>query len=467
MATSKIVVNSLDVGQGCSTFVEVYEGLATLKTTILIDLGSSKSTKAARESIGYMYGILSAMGTPTIDLLVVSHKDRDHRNLLMELFEKFTKGTLRINSIRYGGRRNWYSYKKRGSSTTVNLFDEIVAQCTVPFGGVCGFNIAATDYNSVDKEWYPFLWVNNDVAVSLVMVNAPIDTILETVGSSESSIVDNPSGERVNAMSVVCSVYFDGRAFIASGDAEFPTFSAINTALSGVSLNYVDFMSLPHHGSRKTTFGLPKTDAPISGTNRTLVNTFAGIINAKTLVASADTMFGHPSLEVIELFAAYADATIWYTDPVLGHNRHVLTANIDVPAVYTDGTSVPSSSWLFSTRSFVSTLNVYSTLYYTYLNANIDYVWSSVTGKPVMAPFNWNGLTWKQRSEIPYGASWVYTKVKGVGTTLTRKDNRLFAAATPKAAELRAAQVVTRRICTPATGTSTPTFSRSFGRRIA
>jgi beta-lactamase superfamily II metal-dependent hydrolase len=462
MATSKIVVNALDVGQGCCTFVEVYESFG-LKATILIDLGSSKSTFAARDSINYMYGILSGMSTPRIDLLVVSHKDRDHRNLLMELCEKFTPKALRIGMIRYGGLKSWYSYKKGGK--TLNLFTEIAKQCTV--SSLEGFPIGESSYDPKKGDWFPFLWVNGDVGISSVMANAPVDTTREKIGNPQSMIVDEPSGERVNAMSVACSVYFDGSAFILPGDAEFPTFVAAVSVLKGLTTNYIDLMSLPHHGSRKTTFGLSSTSGNISSTERKIVETFAEIFKAKTIVASADTSFGHPSLEVIELFAGYTDSTIWYTDPALGYNCHVLTANIDIPAVYSDGKPVPTKGWFTFTQSFISTLNIYSTLYKQFFSCgNILYTWSSSAKKPVMQPFDWSSLSLKQKGDLPYGASWVYTKAKGSNTVLTRMDNRLFASALPKAAELRAAPVVRRRICAPAAGASPPAFSRSFGRRV-
>lgn len=462
MSASMVDVNFLDVGQGSSCYVEIYEdkgGIDEITHTLLFDLGSmNHSGEAGGPSIDFIYDSLKTMpGGPVIDVLVVSHKDADHVNLLIPLVKKFAKGVLTIKEIYYSGKQKWYG----------NLFTAISNWCkNTP--ALDGLLISGCGYGGSPKTWTP-LWSNLGVGLYLIMANTPSYSS-EKRGKNESFIVDKPNGDRVNTMSAVCSVYFNGRSYIISGDATYATMVETNSALSGLSLNYIQALSLPHHGSRKTTFGLSRTDAIISKLKLQSIKTFAGIFNAITLIASADTKHSHPSLEVMELFYDYSDKTkIWYYDSDLratyGKNWHYVTAYIDLDITYPDSSPIPMSHPPY--ESFPSKMNIYSTLY-CYDKALFSYPPAAKLPKK------------KKNNKFPWGVSWYYRDDYSSlslhkfnnrdGSLLNLKKKRDSASPEAVTEETTGAptrpQSETRRIVAPASGASAPAFSHRFGRRV-
>lgn len=464
MSTSKVDINFLDVGQGSSCFVEIYDGssgMNELTNTMLFDLGSTNNkVSAGNPSIQYIYNMLKRMRDgPVIDLLVVSHKDADHVNLLESLVNKFSKNELTIKRIYYGGRWNWYG----------TLFNKLKNWCKKK-PSYYSFYIAASDYDPLEDKWTPTYSVN-DVYVYTVMTNTPSGgPERKKRGRDEDSIVDKPSGERVNTMSAVCSVYFNGRSYIISGDATYTTICEVNRVFQGHVFNYVQAMTLPHHGSRKTTFGLKATNANISSQQLKSVKTFAGIFNGKTLIASADTQHCHPSLEVMELFYEYTDkGKTWYFDPdlkaVYGNDWHYVTAYIDLDITYPDKSLIPMSNPPY--ESFPSAVNIYSTLY---CDDKALFSFPPADKLPKK----------KKPKKFPKGVSWYYRDDRSA-LTLDKFDNRdgmsveVKKELDGKAPEVKAdeptrlpasARGVTRMISAPAAGAGTPAFSRRFGRRV-
>ncbi len=463
MSASMVDINFLDVGQGSSCFVQIFEddgsGIDEMVGSLLFDLGSLNNKKTAGgATIDFVYDELMGMdGGPVIDLLVVSHKDADHVNLLIPLIKKFKKNELKIKQIYYSGKKKWYN----------GLFSSITAWCkNTP--AVNGLLIAGCGFDKTSGTWTA-LWNGYNVWMYLVMANTP-SYIGEKRGDDENSIVDNPNGERVNTMSAVCSIYFNGRSYIVAGDATFGTIGEVNNALKGQNLGYVQAMTLPHHGSRKTTFGLSKTDADISKSQLKVVKTFAGIFNGKTLIASADTKHSHPSLEVMELFYEYTDkTTIWYTDPdvkaAYGKNWHYVTAYIDLDITYPDGSAIPMSSPPY--ESFPSSMNIYSTLY-CYDKALFSFPPAGKLPKE------------KAKKAFPVGVSWYYRDDLSTlrlqkfdnrdALTLNAKEKRNVNAAeeeTEEATDIAVTSAAeTRRISAPAASIGVSLFSRRFGRRI-
>ncbi|MFZ2407685.1 MAG: hypothetical protein WAW41_21340, partial [Methylobacter sp.] len=86
MATGLVNITVLDVGQGMGTFVEIYDTSGALISTLLFDLGSlNNKVSAGGPSVQYLVDKLKSMADPTIELLVLSHKDGDHVNLIEDL----------------------------------------------------------------------------------------------------------------------------------------------------------------------------------------------------------------------------------------------------------------------------------------------------------------------------------------------------------------------------------------------
>lgn len=404
MATERVIVSALDVGQGQGTFVEVYDGSAQLTNTLLFDLGSSKSsTTAGGPSIEYIAVKIATMSVPKIDYLSLSHKDRDHVNLLTKLITainvKISPKKVSIGKVRYGGAKAWYSG---------DLIKELEAICS----DVGSLNIAHTSYSHKDKTWDP-IWVENDVYVYILIANIPTDSTITSW--SDLNVKNKPDSELANSVSIICSVWWNNNQFIINGDATFVTFQEFNKVFKDIPVFYAPKMvTLPHHGSRKSTFGLSVSTNTASAESTAVVNAFARKIGGNTVTASAEVFgnYHHPSYDVISVFNQYAEVAPWYSDPELDAGRHYLTA-------YLDRTFKDIAGKTLSDRyvSFETSINVYSTLYRSpahvghFLAPPID---------PVLA-----GSVWLTGVPVfPLGVQWTYTVDASGDITLTQGVNR-------------------------------------------
>jgi hypothetical protein len=204
---------------------------------------------------------------------------------------------------------------------------------------------------------------------------------------------------------------------IISGDATHHSFEYINGYFN-VQFDPNINTLLPHHASRKTTFGLDSTDQEISKKAKKVVETFAKNMNGRTVVASADTSHGHPSLETIELFLQYTDPKkIWWKDPKLG-DFHYVTANIDINIKPKGGTFAKKNYTTYQTGE-----NVYSTLYFNEL------------ADPAFSYPPYQPLDKKKRKKSTYipseGMNWIYTSNGTLAsTTLVGKDSERLDALT-------------------------------------
>lgn len=381
MATLGIRVCSLDVGQGMSTFVEIYDTNGQLIRTLLFDLGYTKAQNPATMDF-LVRQINLRKPQPYIDGIFVSHKDRDHINLLDELLTRLPG--VGIGMVRYGGRRSWYT-----QSSGYNVINVMAARCADPAKDVSGFPVGETDYDEELGFWGD-IWDMDDVTVYLLAVNTPYGK--EEVGAPEDDISKKPDGDQANSKSLICYLWYNGSGFTISGDATFPSIVYINKVLGKTKLPSTKMVLLPHHGSRKTTFGLSATNAAISDTARASVTTFARKMGGKTVIASANTKHSHPSLETTALFQQYSDTgTPWWEDPALENGKHYMTTYQDIDL----GVGGPKKD---AYRSLQTTWNVYSTLYkHPDISVNFSYPPLATYAPPDPPPL------------IPAGMNWLYT----------------------------------------------------------
>jgi hypothetical protein len=389
MATQKVLVYSLDVGQGMSTFVEIYDDNSDLIRTLLFDLGSSKNSDiAGTATVTFLAAqINKRKPKPYIDAVFISHKDSDHVSLISKLLEKLPSD-VGVGKVWYGGRYSWYT------NTKGNVLTELGKRTGKAGTDVQGFPVGVSDFDP-DLGFFDFLWDMDDVTVHLLVANTPHKD--EKLGTPEDNISKKPDGDQANSKSLVCYIRYGNNAFAISGDATYPSMVYMNQILGTSKLIFTKMLLLPHHGSRKTTFGLPSTSAPISDEARASVRTFARKMGSKTLIASADTKHSHPSLETTALFEQFADqGTIWWSDPDLPANRHFLTAYQDISL----GLGGPATG---KYRSFQTTWNVYSTLYE---DGNLvgDFSYPPYAPNPPPDP---NSMAIDV--EFPWGMNWIYT----------------------------------------------------------
>lgn len=391
MATAGIQVYSLDVGQGMCTFVEVYNDADQIINVLLFDLGSSKNSGAAgRPTVAFLaQQIKKRTPEPFIDAIFISHKDSDHVSLIAALLKELPG--VAVGRVCYGGRYEWYS----------TVLKELEKRCD----NIYGFGVGMSNFSREFGAYVGSLWNRNDVAVYLLAVNTPFKN--EIAFSSYENISKKPDGDQANSKSMVCVVRYQSSDFAISGDATYPTLAYINTLLGNLRFTWVKMMLLPHHGSRKTTFGLPKTDAKISDQAKLVVQTFARNMGSKTLIASADTKHSHPSLETTALFQQYADQmpNWWQDDNLTGH-RHYLSAFIDSDLVATGVKTIKKGFY----KSFQTTWNVFSTLYFNGGTVG-QFSYPPLADLPPPDP---DAI----EIDFPWGMNWIYTAIAGGGVNL-------------------------------------------------
>lgn len=407
MATNGVNVSVLDVGQGQGTFVEVYDASDNLTNTLLFDLGSAKSSRTAgSSSIDYIATKIASMAIPKIDYLSLSHKDRDHVNLLKRLIDaihtKIAPNKLQIGKVRYGGAREWYS------GDLIKVLEGVSSD-------VSSLNLRHTCYIKGPPEKWEAIWNENDVYVYIMLANIPTDSTLKDW--SQVNVIGKPDSELANSVSIISTVRWNNTQFFINGDATFVTFEESNKIFSFLTtFDYVKMVTLPHHGSRRTTFGLSSSTYDATTAATAVVDTFAKKINAKTVTVSAE-IFGtyhHPSYDVMGLFTKYTDSTPWFKDPNLAGNRHYITAYLDVTTKDSKGVSLSGEY-----SSFESPTNVYTTLY-----AVPGYIhgYSIPPPNPVGPGTKW--LSTVKKPVFPIGVQWTYTINANGVITLTSPANR-------------------------------------------
>src|ERR1043166_2475679 len=382
----KFLLYSLDIGQGMCTVFEYYNEKDELKQIALFDVGSTKN--APNATLDFLGRRIIARQPPNgyLDILFLSHKDADHVNLVSRLLALVPNA--QIGMVRYGGRYSWYETMDRKTREKTNILTTLGKRTGFADAYVKGFPVGRSDYDPKTGQFGLPLWPGTNYDFYLLAANAPYKT--EKVGTPESEISDRPDGDQANSKSLVIALQMAHIWTIIGGDATFPTFQYINGFFNKTFTNTVMTL-LPHHGSRKTTFGLNATAGKISDQSRKVVDTYAQRLAGLTAVASADTKHSHPSLETVDIFLAYTDKTTsWWSDPGL-NQKHYATAYIDIN--FKSGKKIPQTYTTYQTSQ-----NVYSTLYYYSLS------------KPTFSysPFVTPAEDPKTGVSFPKGMNWIY-----------------------------------------------------------
>jgi hypothetical protein len=391
----KFLLYSLDVGQGMCTLFEYYDDNDQLKQLALLDVGSTKNSNAG--TVDFVASRIIARSPPNgyLDIVFLSHKDADHTNLITTLLAKVPNA--QIGMVRYGGRYSWYEVKEGRNKPPINILTELGKRTSVPDAYVKGFPVGQSEYDPKTGDWGLPVWPGTGYDFYLLAANTPYKT--EAVGTPETNISERPDGDQANSKSLVIALQMAYTWTIIGGDATFPTFQYINSFFNRRFTNNVMTL-LPHHGSRKTTFGLGATNAKISDEARLVVQTYAYRLAGLTVVASANTQHNHPSLETIDIFLEYTDKTTsWWSDPGL-NQKHYATAWIDID--FKSSQKIPSAYTTYQTPQ-----NVYSTLYYHALS------------KPTFSysPFATPAEDPKFGASFPKGMNWVYSSASNSPAT--------------------------------------------------
>ncbi|MGV8894029.1 MAG: ComEC/Rec2 family competence protein [Burkholderiaceae bacterium] len=351
MATKKIIVYVVDVGQGQCTYVEIFDMAGAVMQTLLFDCGTDKRSPTTDANIEFIATRINQMTNKKIDAVFFSHSDNDHVSLMKTLVdetEKLIKTVLPIGRVWYGGA--WTKYAKRGFNILNYLKDR-----NCPADQFFEPTTDRTDYVK-GSGFVRSLWTNDEVRVDLLVGNVISDepAVINLSGTLPTAKTPEP----LNRVSLICRVFFNGHDYVICGDATNRSMGKVNTFFSGLRFPFTIMLTVPHHGSRSTSLELFP-----SGTNPTLtVKTFSRIISAKTLTISAGpkNSHHHPSTELTTIFIPDAIKKPIVQDKNLKYDSHFTAANIDLEmAYYPDGTAVTKAY-----KTFVTESNVYTTWYY-------------------------------------------------------------------------------------------------------
>ena len=300
MTAKKVEVIALHCDQGMGNLIKIYDSVdANAKPThlVLIDLGSEAPGKTlADKGLNEVFDTLkNEAANPTIDLLVVSHQDKDHWSLLPWLLsyieaDAALKTKFKIGALYYGGLL-WTKGAKAALTRCAAYASNKTATSFAPrMTDFDGTNLTVATFKEIDGVKFHLLCAN-------------------TVSQKRKA----PVGIIRNTSSAVIALEFGKSFVIFPGDATSETIGWINEQIfakwtakgKAVPVEPCKVLSIPHHGALATISNDYKSnDAPSNLTKGAL---FSDYVKANYVVASAGFVlkFKHPYKSVLELLGKY------------------------------------------------------------------------------------------------------------------------------------------------------------------
>lgn len=272
---AKVKVTMLAVGQGMSNLIEVYDANGKMEQLMLVDCGGDGAQYPhVRDCIWRILLAMKkramAMGKSSehrhIDLVVLSHQDKDHHSIIKEILKQQSKGTVSVGE--YWKFDEWYCRPRRSyieCRDAIKAVTDADNVCTLPDGSAYG--------EDGTLLWH--LYASDKVCLTYLYANAR-------------------GGDSNNTVSAVIQLElrFPGKPiyrFLFPGD---PTTQTMNL-ISGLTLpkGYeIDYMSAPHHGSIITC-------------DRNSLDAFLAKLQVREMVVSAgeNNGYGHPHKTFMEI----------------------------------------------------------------------------------------------------------------------------------------------------------------------
>jgi hypothetical protein len=268
----RVILDGLWCGQGMANMVRIFKNLGTDPKTepsdwlCVFDFGSgglskSKAVLGITPPVGFIMQQLKlqqgAGRTPRIDLMLISHQDRDHWQLLGELNEQIENEgmTVVVGRMILGGS-NW----RDSSEAAVKKFSDRVPD---PKKNVTPFETEFSSYYYPDKP-VPTEYVGanspngpSDLQMTFLVTNVATNSPLEDIDRNCSSAV---------VLLRLPGVFSTpGLSFILPGDATWETFSRLKAIMQNWPKNPlppVYAASVPHHGALRTMNRNTSVSAP-------------------------------------------------------------------------------------------------------------------------------------------------------------------------------------------------------------
>lgn len=362
----------LDVGQGSGNFYEVYDAGDQLIHTALVDLGSEQeSTTAGGPSVQYIVDQLNTMASAKLDVVMLSHSDSDHINLIADVLENFSpdgvgKPKLEITWVVYAGQRSKYRKKQ---SKAPNVITQLTTFVPAGVGNVISLSSNETQFDPDRTKWkdYPA----GPLKLRVLIANAAQATVKLTSTSSAPKR-KAPESYTLNTNSIITVANYTTPT-VATGDATGITMAAANEVITTSDLTKDIFadtfmVTAPHHGAKATTFnirGITDTGVDSDALAKQNLTTFVANLKAKTLSVSAERVksYKHPSMEILEFFWPQVGRSI-YSDPLLttsqGHWTTAYFTRKQYPLAGSTEQWPKSEGW----RTVQTTYDVFTNLYF-------------------------------------------------------------------------------------------------------
>lgn len=426
----------LDVGQGSGNLLEFYNTASQLVATALLDLGSeAKKTAAGGPSAQYIVNQLKSMpGGAKLNLVILSHSDSDHINLIYKVLQEFSpdgtggKPQLVVEKVIYGGTHNKYKKGKSNTPASRNVLDylsdffpgdederlESLQPMSSSFWSEEGFDPTATIEGA---NFY-------------ILVGNAVPSQIYLFQSSDKPDPSMPESYALNTNSVVMVIDYKSSQFVVLGDATGVTIAACNESiitwdLATELLVDVFMVTAPHHGSETTTFDLLgiSTDSDSGeALGRKNLEEFTAAVHSDSVTASAERRgnFGHPSMKVLQAFWPQLGSGAYFDPALTGGKNHFYTAFFDKNQ-YVFQSGLGTTKWP-STDDWASVQtaeNVFTNLYRV-AGLVKD---AEVPPLPVKA-----GAAAAMGAAVPpLGVRWTFLVPATMGSkrSVTRSDNRL------------------------------------------
>ena len=359
MPIGNVVVNVVDVGQGQCTFVEIYDQStpATLLYTLLFDCGTNKESDVLDVNLRYVADKALLKNPVGFDCIFFSHSDSDHINKVydvLELIDNMTPPT--IGKVVFAGDRALYT--KYG----FNILDYIERKDYCATKNFRALPSNWTGFDAANGKYKYHLWTTPDQAFRVFPIAA--NALSEDPDWYENDEdVAGKTPEQKNRISLICQLDYAKQTYVICGDATNSTMCAVNNLFkkSTTIFDNNKMTTLPHHGSRRTAFAVPRGKIPDPNAILT-VQTFANLLKSRYLTDSAFQKHRHPSLELMSIFMPVRKEPLIQDARLKEKNVHVATAYVDF-----DITLVPGFNFFIHTlaqQSFETKTNTFTTRYY-------------------------------------------------------------------------------------------------------
>jgi beta-lactamase superfamily II metal-dependent hydrolase len=306
----RVILDGLWCGQGMANMVRIYADSNVDPATTapdglcVFDFGSgglsqSKKVLGITPPVAFMMKQLQmqkdAGKQPHIDLMLISHQDRDHWQLLNELDKQIvSKGmTVTVGTMLLAGL-NWRKSSK-------NIVKKFVQRSTSYYW----YNGQYSSYNDPSSLGDPVRV--GDMEMRMLITN----------------VATNDSAEDIerNCSSAVAIVQLGQLSFILPGDATWETFVALKSVMDRWPNNPLPFVysaSVPHHGALRTMNMNSSTDKP----DLSALVWFTDYTRPTSIYASAGikNTHSHPYRVVMDTMGRYTRAQQFEKRPIVVFN---------------------------------------------------------------------------------------------------------------------------------------------------